>query len=192
MKKSLFTLITLIFALATSCKPSAPLLPNVSGKAGEVLCVIEKADWDGALGQAIHDVLEDEYPFLPVKEYRYTVTHVTHAGFETDMFKVHRNIVFFDLHPQNNYPGVQILQNKWAKPQCVLLVRARSAEQADSVLRTDSEMVVSAIEQAERNRVDSILKQQFDLLRELTDKTNQWQLGVERMIGRIEGKVNGK
>lgn len=46
--------------------------------------------------------------------------------------------------------------------------------------------------QAERNRVDSILKQQFDLLRELTDKTNQWQLGVERMIGRIEGKVNGK
>ena len=153
MKKSLFILITLIFALATSCKPSAPLLPNVSGKAGEVLCVIEKADWDGALGQAIHDVLEDEYPFVPVKEYRYTVTHVTHAGFEADMFKVHRNIVFFDLHPQNNYPGVQILQNKWAKPQCVLLVRARSAEQADSVLRADSELVVSAIEQAERNRV---------------------------------------
>ena len=46
--------------------------------------------------------------------------------------------------------------------------------------------------QAERDRVDAILKQQFDLLRELTEKTNQWQLGVERMIGRIEGKVNQK
>ena len=45
---------------------------------------------------------------------------------------------------------------------------------------------------AERRRVDTILKQQFDLLRELTEKTNQWQLGVERMIGRIEGKVNQK
>lgn len=44
----------------------------------------------------------------------------------------------------------------------------------------------------ERERVDNILKQQFDLLRELTEKTNQWQLGVERMIGRIEGKVNDK
>ena len=44
----------------------------------------------------------------------------------------------------------------------------------------------------ERERVDNILKQQFDLLRELSEKTNQWQLGVERMIGRIEGKVNGK
>ena len=46
--------------------------------------------------------------------------------------------------------------------------------------------------QTERHRVDGILRQQFDLLRELTEKTNQWQLGVERMIGRIEGKVNGK
>ena len=45
---------------------------------------------------------------------------------------------------------------------------------------------------AERRRVDNILNQQFDLLRELTEKTNQWQLGVERMIGRIEGKVNDK
>lgn len=46
--------------------------------------------------------------------------------------------------------------------------------------------------QAERHRVDGILRQQFDLLRELTEKTNQWQLGVERMIGRIEGKVDKK
>ncbi len=45
---------------------------------------------------------------------------------------------------------------------------------------------------AERRRVDGILNQQFALLRDLTEKTNQWQLGVERMIGRIEGKVNDK
>ena len=55
----------------------------------------------------------------------------------------------------------------------------------------------------ERNRVDAILKQQFDLIRGLTDATTErfsrlessistWQLGVERMIGRIEGKVNDK
>ena len=42
---------------------------------------------------------------------------------------------------------------------------------------------------AERDRIDDIMNQQFNLLRELTEKTNQWQLGVERMIGRIEGKV---
>ena len=55
----------------------------------------------------------------------------------------------------------------------------------------------------ERVRVDSILKQQFDLIRGLTadsnerftrleSSINEWQLGVERMIGRIEGKVEKK
>ena len=55
----------------------------------------------------------------------------------------------------------------------------------------------------ERQRVDDILKQQFDLIRKLSEDTfekfsvlmaslKDWQLGIERMIGRIEGKVNGK
>ena len=52
----------------------------------------------------------------------------------------------------------------------------------------------------ERQRVDAILKQQFDLIRKLSEDTferfsvlmsslKEWQLGIERMIGRIEGKV---
>ena len=49
--------LALICAVFAGCKRSAPLLPNVSGKAGEVLCVIEKADWDGALGEAVRSVL---------------------------------------------------------------------------------------------------------------------------------------
>ncbi|MBO4611419.1 MAG: DUF4837 family protein [Bacteroidales bacterium] len=145
--------LALICAVFAGCKRSAPLLPNVSGKAGEVLCVIEKADWDGALGEAVRSVLEDEYPFLPVTEYRYTVTHVTHAGFESDMFRVHRNIVFFDINPQNVRTGVELIQNKWAKPQCVLLISAYTAEMADSLFRARSEFIVGAIEQAERDRV---------------------------------------
>ena len=55
----------------------------------------------------------------------------------------------------------------------------------------------------ERARVDAILKQQFDLIRKLSEDTferfsglmeslKEWQLGIERMIGRIEGKVAPK
>lgn len=56
---------------------------------------------------------------------------------------------------------------------------------------------------AERERVDKILGKQFDLIRGLTAETTErynrlessissWQLGIERLIGRIEGKVNTK
>ena len=55
----------------------------------------------------------------------------------------------------------------------------------------------------ERSRIDGILKQQFDLIRGLTadsnerftrleSSINEWQRGIERMIGRIEGKVEKK
>ena len=57
--------------------------------------------------------------------------------------------------------------------------------------------------EGERRRVDAILKQQFDLIRKLSEDTfekfsvlmtslKEWQLGIERMIGRIEGKVDKK
>ena len=45
---------------------------------------------------------------------------------------------------------------------------------------------------SERRRVDGIFEQQFKVLRELTERITQWQLGVERLIGRIEGKVDKK
>ena len=55
----------------------------------------------------------------------------------------------------------------------------------------------------ERSRVDAILKQQFDLIRGLTAENTErysrlessikeWQLGIERLIGKIEGKVENK
>lgn len=55
----------------------------------------------------------------------------------------------------------------------------------------------------ERVRVDNILKQQFDLIRGLTAENTErysrlessikeWQLGIERLIGKIEGKVENK
>jgi len=63
---------------------------------------------------------------------------------------------------------------------------ATKQELADEIAELKLEL------KAERDRIDDIMNQQFNLLRELTEKTNQWQLGVERMIGRIEGKVNQK
>jgi len=44
----------------------------------------------------------------------------------------------------------------------------------------------------ERARVDGIFKQLFDQGRELTAKIGEWQLGIERLIGKIEGKVSQK
>ena len=55
-------------AMLTACKSTKTLLPNVSGKAGEVIVVIEKEDWEGKLGNKVRELLADDCPYLAQKE----------------------------------------------------------------------------------------------------------------------------
>ena len=79
----------ILVALATvltlaSCneeKRKKALLPNISGKAGEVIVVIGKTDWEGALGTVIRDTLACDCPFLPQREPLYSLVDVPMAGF---------------------------------------------------------------------------------------------------------------
>lgn len=128
------------------------LLPNVSGKAGEVIVVIEKADWEGALGNEVRDVLAMDCPWLYVKEPLYSLVNVAPGGF-ADLFKVHRNIVLFQIDPQVAQSGVSLKTDVWASPQCVVQVSAPDAETALALFKEKAETVKSALEQAERDRV---------------------------------------
>ena len=128
------------------------LLPNVSGKAGEVIVVIEKADWEGALGNEVREVLAMDCPWLYVKEPLYSLVNVAPGGF-ADLFKVHRNIVLFQIDPQVAQTGVFLKNDVWASPQCVVQVSAPDAETALSLFKEKKETVTSALEQAERDRV---------------------------------------
>ena len=56
MKKILLILAAL--AALVSCKTTKALLPNVSGKAGEIIVVIDKNDWKGNLGKTVSELLE--------------------------------------------------------------------------------------------------------------------------------------
>ena len=44
----------------------------------------------------------------------------------------------------------------------------------------------------ERSRVDGIFNQQFAEIRKLATNIGEWQRGIERLIGKIEGKVENK
>ncbi len=147
--------IVLLFAALLSlagCKSSKALLPNVSGKAGEVIVVIEKNDWEGPLGNDVRALLASDCPWLPQKEPLYTLVNVPPGGFG-DLFKIHRNIVFFSINPQVDSTGVTYRRDVWAAPQCIAQISAHSASQASEILAGEGSKIVSFIEQAERDRV---------------------------------------
>ncbi len=136
-----------------ACKSSTKvLLPNLSGKAGEVIVVLDKIGWEGDLGNEVRELLASDCPYLTPREPLYTLVNVLPSGFG-DLFKVHRNIVFFDINPQNQEETVKYRHDVWASPQCLVQVSAFTFESAINLLKENGETIQNFIEQAERDRV---------------------------------------
>ena len=142
----------LLLAAAGCRERQKALLPSVSGKAGEVIVVMTKGDWEGNLGSETRTQLASDCPWLAQKEPLYTLVSIIPTAF-TDIFKIHRNIVFFDINPQVAKSGVTYRQDMWSQPQCVIQVSAADAEEAVSLLQSEGDMILTVLEQAERDRV---------------------------------------
>ncbi len=155
----MFAIAATVLALA-SCnqkKVQKALLPNISGKAGEVIIVIDKGAWEGSVGITLRDTLAADCPFLPQAEPLYTLVNVAPAGF-TNLFKVHRNIILVNIDPNVVDPGVVFRQDVWAAPQIVIGVNAPDSEAAVALIKENSHKIVTSLEQAERDRVISNAK----------------------------------
>ena len=159
-----------IVGLASCSGSGKGLLPNVSGKAGEVIVVIERADWEGALGDEVRELLAADCPRLYIREPLYSLVNVAPGGF-ADLFKVHRNIVIFNIDPQVASSGVLVKSDVWASPQCIVQVSAHDSEEALSILKEKGNIVVGAIEQAERDRVirNTLLYEESSIRTEVND-----------------------
>lgn len=174
MKRILSILTVIVAVLAVvSCANRADrksLLPNVSGKAGEVIVVMDKVYWESAPGNEIRELLGSDCPWLYPSEPLYSLVNVTPSGF-ADLFKVHRNIVLFNVDPQVTNPGVILKSDVWAAPQCVIQVSAVDAEGAAEQVREKGESIMNAIEQAERDRVihNSILYEERTIAPKVTE-----------------------
>ena len=155
--KALKYMAAAIVALAAICscnqkKTRQALLPNISGKAGEVIVVIDKANWEGAVGNALRDSLACETPYLPQREPLFNLVNVPQNGF-TNMFQIHRNIIMVNVSPKVTEPGIVYRKDVWARPQTVININAADAETTVALIQENSANLVATLEQAERDRI---------------------------------------
>ena len=128
------------------------LLPNISGKAGEVIIVIDNSFWGGSVGNVLRNTLACDCPFLPQREPLYTLVNVAPSGF-TNMFQIHRNIIIVNISNKVTEPGVVFSTDVWASPQCVIRINAIDSESAVELIKENSRKIIATLEQAERDRV---------------------------------------
>ena len=157
-----FALTAITVLSCSEAKRKQALLPNISGKAGEVIVVIDKGQWEGIVGTTLRDTLACDCPFLPQREPLYTLVDVAPSGF-TQMFQLHRNIVIVNIKSDVTEPGVIYRNDVWARPQCVIRINAADSETAVQLIKENSSRMVATLEQAERDRVIANTKKYEEL-----------------------------
>ena len=68
MRSRIVLLTGLLGIMAWSCTDGPQLKQNVSGKAGEVIVVMDKPVWESGPGQSLRSILAIDFPHLPQRE----------------------------------------------------------------------------------------------------------------------------
>ena len=147
------TLMLPALLLTAGCKKeqSAPLLPSITGKAGEVEIVSSKARWESEVGNAIRTVLQAEYPFTPQKEPKYRIYNVPPEGF-VNFFRSHRNVLYVHI-ADTCAQKVMVSKDVWASPQTMVTVFAPDEQSAIDIILAKGDYICESFEDAERERV---------------------------------------
>lgn len=147
-----FLVLALVAVFAASCNDSSELVKqNVGGKAGEIIIVANKAEWESEPGSELRSILATPYPYLPQSEPSYTLINIPHKSF-TSLFEYHRNIIILKVEPELK-AEFKAVEDVWAAPQTVIMITAPTKEEATRVIADNSEQLFNIINQAERNRI---------------------------------------
>lgn len=149
----LFAKILPLLFFAYSCSGSSDILkPTVSGKAGEVIVVMSKVNWETEPGTDLRAILAIDYPYLPQKEPAFTLINITEKDF-TSLFQIHRNIIILKTDPKYTEAKMVTQEDIWAAPQTIITITAPDALSASNLIEEKKDLIYNTLSQAERNRV---------------------------------------
>lgn len=158
-----------LLGLGYGCKEETKtILPGCTGKAGEIVLVMDNKYWKGELGEYIKDNLAKELNALPQPEPIFDLVPIPHSTFK-GLFIVHRNILIFNIGSDVS-EGIVKEKNKWATSQVVVHVSASSVANCIKLLKKDVTELEHIFTVTERNR----LRQKYQTIhnKDLANKLN--------------------
>lgn len=139
--------------LAGCREGSGGSLPAISGKAGEIIVIASKAQWESEVGNRIRGALACEYEYLPQKEPLFNLANVPEASVNK-LIKVHRNLLYLKIG-EDQKAELKVRKDVFASPQTMVVVTAPDDESAAAFIQDNGELIAEAFEKAERDRLTS-------------------------------------
>ena len=170
MKKSCFLLIILLtFSCNDNPNISDAFVPQSSGKINHVTVVMPEKDWNNLLGEQVRNSMELIFEGLPLDEPQYSLVYMNPKAF-SGFARQNRNILLFQ---KDTLVGLQLLKNKYARPQILAKINGPDAEVQGFYLEENAALIRQTI--AENERIEKLRRIKKS---PTTEKTLSRQLGI--------------
>lgn len=161
MKKHLFYLsMALITALFSACGngKKGVFTPTSSGRAYEILVVIDQGLWERPAGRALYDVLDSDVPGLPQSERSFRIMYTSPANYDSTL-KLIRNIIIVEVNKDlYTQPKFKYAKNVYAAPQSILTIQAPDEASFEKFVEESRQVIVDFFTRAEMNRQIAVLE----------------------------------
>jgi len=156
------------------------ILPNVTGGSGEILVVMDNVVWDGKAGEALKDILKEEFPALPQSEPLFNVSQITGASFDNAL-KFHRSVVLATINKTRDDAAIRFRKNVYAKPQIFVHMEAPSHEELNQLILDNEANIKNFFIKYDRERLmDTYIKSKDLEIQTKMAENHQIRLAIPR------------
>jgi hypothetical protein len=125
--------------------------PNVGGKAGEMLVVMDDKIKTSPGGVELQNLLRETYLGLPQSEPHFKMSVAPHRSF-TNFMKTIRNVVIVTVKSDVKKETVKYYKDRWARPQAVVGITAKDTAGLRRLVDENQLKILSYFNKAERDR----------------------------------------
>lgn len=162
MKKHLLYLsVALVLTLFSACSGNGKkgvFTPTSSGRAYEILVVVEPGVWERPAGRALFDVLDSDVPGLPQSERSFRMMYTSFSNYDATL-KLIRNIILVEINKDlYTQPKFKSAKDVYASPQTILTIQAPDEASFATFVEQNEQVIIDFFTHAEMNRQISVLE----------------------------------
>ena len=138
------------------------LMPNASGLPYEMLVVMGDDQWERPLGRAVFGVLDTDVPGLPQSERSFRITRIDPSAFNSNMFRIMRNVIKVDIQNIYTQPKFKFARNVYSYPQMVMTLQAPDEASLAEYVKENAQSILDFFTKAEMNREIDNLREEHN------------------------------
>jgi hypothetical protein len=132
------------------------VLPNITGRTGDLLVVADSIYYNNQTGEAIQQIFSQEQVGLPQREALFDLIHVPHRAFSR-IFHTTRNIIMVNIEPEGKIK-LTITKDVWASGQLLVTITAPSDTIAAETINKNAEVLLAYFNDKELERLQEKYK----------------------------------